>query len=142
MKNMIVFFIMITFLFSLPTFLPNNYSFENYQKVVLVGDEKMGDDCLKCGNDYFCTFIDDGWEKYQSNSSAIIFYFDEFDFSAFSNECDEIYACKNVDEIQVYEGFYKGSQKSVNIDDKKVNFQLAITDNCVILGFPMIVVGF
>lgn len=142
MKNMIAFFIGMILLFSFSFLLPSNFNFENYQKVVLVSDEKLGEDCVQCGNEYFCTFTNDKWKDYQKDSRAMIFYFDEFDFSSFSRDCDEIYACENIDNIKVYEGYNKTFHKSENVNNKKVNFQLAITENGVILGFPMIVVGF
>lgn len=139
---MIVFFVSFVALCSLTILLPDNYDFENYQKVVLVSGEMLGDDYVECGNDYFCTFMNDDWKNFQDKSRAMIFYFEKFDFSSFSQECDEIYSCGKIEDKKVYEGVYKNSQKSVIVNNKKVNFQLALTDDGAILGFPMIVVGF
>lgn len=141
MKNMIAFLLGLAMLFPL-VLLHSDFELAGYQKVVLASSEILSDEYVQCGNDYFCTFYDDEWKKYQNESSAVVFYFDDFNISEFFRNCDEFYECKNIEEIKIYQGYYKGSLNFVNVDGKKVNFQLASNPSGVILGFPMIVVGF
>lgn len=141
MKNMIAFLLGLAMLFPL-TLLHSDFELVGYQKVVLVSGEILSEEYVQCGNDYFSTFYDNGWEKYQNESKATIFYFEDFNANEFFRNCDEFYECRNIEEIKIYQGYYKGSLNFVNIDGKKVNFQLALTSGGVVLGFPMIVVGF
>ena len=143
MKNVIAFFCGVALLFALPFLSNNNFNLENYEKVVLVAETEIdGCQSIQNGNDFYSTFTDKTWQKHSLSSKAVIFYFNDFDFSSFAKSCDEIYRCEDIDGNSVYEGFYKDYLKSCFVNGKKVNFQLAIKGKTAILGFPMIVVGF
>lgn len=142
MKNVIVFLLSVVILIGFAFLKEDSLSFYGASKVVLVTENCVSDEYVKSGEDFYCTFYDDEWEEYEGESSCVIFYFEEFNMNDFFQKCDFVYSCLDIDGEEVYEGFYKGYDKSVTVAGRKVNFQFAVKGDGGILGFPLIVVGF
>ena len=142
MKNLVAFFGLVLCLFPL-LFVEDNFDFlSSYEKVVLVSDKKLNENCIQNGNEFYHSFENDDWKKWKNDSSALIFYFKKFDIENFKKKCEQFYSCTDVENYKVYQGVYAGYNNFVFVDGKKVNFQLVIKENEIVLGFPMIVVGF
>lgn len=142
MKNVIVFFIVSCMLLSLPLFVKADYDFEFERAVIVTSDKIEGREGVKNGNDFYYTFYDKEFEEYEENAKALVFYLEKFDCKKFLRGSDEVFKCQDVEGMQIYEGYNKAFDKSIFVEGKKINFQLVINGDRIVLGIPMIVTGF
>lgn len=146
MKNMIAFLLMIISLFSIKYILPQEQCMKDYEKITIVSDKRyelFEENLVQNGNDYYYTFDNDENVMLSGfDYKALVIYYKEFDIKNFKSQCDVFYQCEDVGGYKIYEGYMKGVEKYVMVNNKKVNFQLAIRESDIVLGLPMIVTGF
>ena len=83
------------------------------------------------------------YEKF-GNIEGLNFYFDKnTPFSFFEDNVDFIYKSDGkVNGYDIYYGYTVKYKDFLNINNKKVNFQLVNTQDEWIMGFPLILTGF
>ena len=143
---MIAFLLMIISLFSIKYILPQEQCVKDYEKITIVSDKRyelFEENLVQNGNDYYYTFdnAENGMLS-EFDYKALVVYYKDFDNKNFKSQCDVFYQCEDVGDYKIYEGYMKGVEKYVMVNNKKVNFQLAIRESDIVIGLPMIVTGF
>ena len=152
MKRLIAFILIIIASFLLLLTKNNNKVFDyDYEKVIIVTkNEKLLDDCEKMvngNNIYFLVRRDQG-DKIKnldfSYVSGIVLYLNkDIKFDYFNRHFNfTLFGGKTIENRQVFYGYDKNYGDYRIIKNKKVNVQLAKTENEWILGYPLIITGF
>ena len=83
-------------------------------------------------------------EKKKYKIEGISFYFDKkYDLNYFKTLFDNNLSKETqLENLKVYYGFYKNFEDYKMIDGKKINVQLAKTEDEWVVGFPLILTGF
>lgn len=152
MKKLIAFFIVAILLVSIKYFKIDDFSlFQTFDQLVIVTDKFYTNLNLESqnGEQYYYTFENNDKDKIMIESidkndiEAYVFYYQpDKKLKDFSVYFDYIYQGGAVENYDVYYGYYAGYNDFCNLKGKKVNFQLVHSDNCWILGFPLIVTGY
>ncbi|MBE7073680.1 MAG: hypothetical protein E7379_01110 [Clostridiales bacterium] len=123
--------------------------FDNIQKVVLVSScEIEGREFFMSGNDYYTTINQDYAGIFQQIDAidgikGVNIYFDKSTkLSYFKDKLDFISGDSEIEGNKVYQGYTHKYKKFNWIDGKKENCQLVQTNDCWILGFPLVLTGF
>lgn len=150
MKKMIGFFLIIALLIGAS--LLNGFNHEiisSYNKLVIVSSnyvEEYKDNAIESGGKYYYFFDAENEFDYEKfgNIEGLNFYFDKnTPFSFFENNVDFIYKSEGeINGYDIYYGYTVKYKDFLNINNKKVNFQLVITQDEWIMGFPLILTGF
>ena len=150
MKKMIGFFLIIALLIGAS--LLNGFSHEiisSYNKLVIVSSnyvEEYKDNAIESGGKYYYFFDAENEFDYEKfgNIEGLNFYFDKnTPFSFFENNVDFIYKSEGeINGYDIYYGYTVKYKDFLNINNKKVNFQLVNTHDEWIMGFPLILTGF
>lgn len=153
MKKMIVFGLILLCLTStLFVKIETNPLFElkGVEKVCMVSAKDYGGDNVEsvaCGNKYFnfCT-LKTAKEKIKEISKdvdGIQFYINNTTFKELCRILKiEIVTFSEVDEMMIYCGYTPYYQNCVFLEDKKVNVQIAVKNEQIVAGFPMILTGY
>lgn len=121
---------------------------ENVEKVCFVSDSKIEDmENVLCGDMVFnyCTLdqANEKIEQLKNDLKGIEFYIKE---TSFQNLCEildvEIISESKLEEFSVYCCYTPYGEKSVEINGKKINLQVAVYEDMIIAGFPMLLTGF
>ena len=150
MKKMIGFFLIIALLIGAS--LLNGFNHEiisSYNKLVIVSSnyvEEYKDNAIESGGKYYYFFDAENEFDYEKfgNIEGLNFYFDKnTPFSFFVYNVDFIYKSEGeINGYDIYYGYTVKYKDFLNINNKKVNFQLVITQDEWIMGFPLILTGF
>ena len=150
MKKLIVFILLLACLGSTVGFKSNInpiFSLGNVEKVCFVSGEKIdGLESVVCGEKFFnyCSLrqAKENLDKIR-NSDSYQIYLNEIDVKkVFDLLKFEQISVIELERVTVYCGYSVYGDKSVLIDGKKVNVQIAVTGEGVIAGFPMILTGY
>lgn len=154
MKRIVVFFMMVIFLIVLPfdkqSFL-SLYKLNNTKQVCFVCENYEG-----VNIDLVENVTENGGIKYLYTSkekalllskelryNSVQFYMENISLSKLENELDlTTLKVQNLNETIVIYGYSSFYSDFIYMDNKKVNVQLAIKDDDIIAGFPLIVTGF
>ena len=124
------------------------FELKNVEKVCLVSEQEYSDmESVVCGNKFFnyCT-LEQAKEKVvelENNIDSMQFYLKGVDFKNLCNLLNvEIVSSIDLGSLKVYCCYSPYAQKSVLIDGKKVNVQIALEGKNIIAGFPMILTGY
>ena len=150
MKKMIGFFLIIALLIGASVLNGvNNEIISSYNKIAIVSSnyvEDYKDSAIESGGKYFYFFDNESLIDYEKfgNIEGLNFYFDKnTPFSFFEDNVDFIYKSDGkVNGYDIYYGYTVKYKDFLNINNKKVNFQLVKTQNEWIMGFPLILTGF
>ena len=153
MKKLIVFVLLLVVLSSTVMYkqeINPVWGLSNIQKVCFVSKDKFeqtGFENVICG-DLFFNFCSSDVAKndlknYQAKSLSIQLYFE----NAKLNNLIKTLKIDNIkeeilDNVKVLTGYSPYFQDSILFDGKKINVQIGITQNLIILGNPLIFTGF
>ena len=121
---------------------------QNVNSVCFIVDKDFeGLDCIKNGDQYILTIYSDFENFYKTNKNNIKgfnLYFDKnFNINDF---CKQIHAStfkgKSIDENQILYGYTNEYNDFRYVDGKKINMQIVINENEIVVGFPLILSGF
>lgn len=152
MKRLIAFVFIIISSFLLLATKNNNKVFEyDYEKAVVVTkNENLLEDCEKTinGENVYFLVKKEQKEKIEnldfSSVIGLVFYFDkEIKYDYFNKRFDyTLFGGKIIEGRQVFYGYDKNYCDYRIIENKKVNVQLAKTEDEWIIGYPLIITGF
>lgn len=152
MKKMIVFFILIVSLLFTDYSPKDTFGiFKEVQSVLIVTSKEAEnvDKLIENGDEFYYLFEGDKAPKILEklelfdDIKGINLYFScDLDLSYFKTKLDYMTDKTDVEGSDVYYGYYTGYKEFEFIDGKKINVQLAKTDDNWVLGFPMILTGF
>ena len=127
----------------------NNEIISSYNKIAIVSSnyvEEYKDNAIESGGKYYYFFDAENEFDYEKfgNIEGLNFYFDKnTPFSFFENNVDFIYKSEGeINGYDIYYGYTVKYKDFLNINNKKVNFQLVNTQDEWIMGFPLILTGF
>lgn len=155
MKKMLSFFILTICLFSTSLFKFENFLLfdvcgDSIEKVCFVKTEEevgISYENIKCGDKVFvscsASVAKENLDKLLNNSAGIEFYLSGFSAQKLISETKfEEISRQNIGDLLVLTGYAPIYQDCVYIQNKKVNMQIAIRDEKIVVGFPMILTGF
>lgn len=151
MKKIFV-FILILVCFVSSAFVKNDinpiFGFDNIDKVCIVSASDLQDDetqSVACGDKYFnyCS-LNVAKTKIQEckDFDAIQFYLTEDLEEFFKRMKFETIKTSNIENIDIYYGYTPYYQNCIFMDGKKINMQVAVVDQNIIAGFPLILTGY
>lgn len=126
------------------------FKLKNVEEVCFVSESEFvyaDVESVACGDKFFnfCSIqtAKENLEKFEKNSDAVQFYFSEITVEEILQKlkADTVESYSS-NEIEITLGYTPYVQDCVLVDGKKVNVQIASTENGVIAGFPMILTGF
>ena len=150
MKKMIGFFLIIALLIGASVLNGvNNEIISSYNKIAIVSSNYVKDykdNAIESGGKYYYFFDNVSLIDYEKfgNIEGLNFYFDKITpFSFFEDNVDFIYKSDGkVNGYDIYYGYTVKYKDFLNINNKKINFQLVNTQDEWIMGFPLILTGF
>ena len=146
MKNLIVFFLIVS-LFAILYFQSPSLPFEEASNACFVVDKEIeGFDQIKNGNEYLTQVYEDFenfYNLYTENIKGFNLYFKSLDINQFAKKINgQIYQSQSVENIEMYYGYTAMFKDFRYLQGRKVNVQIAVKENEVIVGFPLILTGF
>lgn len=120
------------------------------QQVCFVDEKSYADkfevETVQCGDLIFnfCSLEEakKNLEKVE-NFKAMQFYFSTTSFEEIIKTLKaDVVSRENVENLEIINAYTPFFSKSVLLDGKKVNLQIAVKDGLVVAGFPMILTGF
>lgn len=150
MKKMVGFFLIIALLIGATIFNDFNHNIiSSYNKMAIVSSsyvELYKDNVIESGGKFYYFFNDDSVvdiEKFNKIEGLNFYYDKNTPLSFFEKNVDFIYKSnKKINDYEIYYGYTVKYNDFVNVDNKKVNFQLVNTQEEWIIGFPLILTGF
>ena len=125
-----------------------NLNNSHITKVCVVSQQEIDegfDRVVKSGNDFFYLFscdYDVNIGRF-SQISGINLYFTDYSLEEIIKDYHiDYFKGKDVEDYQIYYGFTNLFKRCLNIDNKKVNVQIAANKQQIIVGFPCILTGF
>lgn len=121
---------------------------ENVEKVCFVSSGNIEDmESVKCGDMVFnyCTLkqANEKLSKIESDLKGVEFYIKDISFEKLCEILKvEVVSQSQVGDLNVFCCYSPYGQENVTIDGKKVNVQIAVYDDLVLAGFPMLLTGF
>ena len=150
MKRMIVFLFLCIFMIAFAFFKSNDFSFLNCNKFVVVSKFEINesDKIIQNGNQYYNIFSSNPKDYLKSevknNADGYVFYFDsnntKEDFEKLLGY--DLTSCSEIEDYNCFYGYYNGYKDFRYVNGKKINFQLVLTEEEWILGFPVILTGY
>ncbi len=146
MKNLIVFFLIVS-LFAFLYFQSPSLSFDEACSACFVVEKEVeGFDQIKNGNDFLVQVYED-FENFYNSYNEIIkgfnLYFTSLEIDQFAKKVNgQIYQSQSVENIDIYYGYTSMFKDFRYLQGRKVNIQIAVKENEVIVGFPLILTGF
>ncbi len=112
----------------------------------VVNRQIEGFDCLRNGEQYIIDIYSDIEKFYNSYCNEIVgvnLYFKSLDINQFQKNVNgRIFKTQEVEEMQMYQGYTNLYKDFRYVNGKKINIQIAVKENEVIVGFPLILTGF
>ena len=102
-------------------------------------------DVVYSGDKIFSYFTLDEAKKIYLNQKidAVELFFEDFDLKTIKNKLNlQIVSEEKYEDINIIMGYTTWYKDCIYIDGKKVNVQLAVYDDKLIAGFPMILTGY
>lgn len=122
-------------------------SFLEFDNMVVVSSEKLSDDYVQNGEEYYSVFkqseglsIIENWENVVAK--GVNLYFVDKNFEYFAKRVENIQKIGDIEGQPCWQGYYSGFKDFRYINKKKINFQLVQTNEGWIMGFPYILTGF
>ena len=153
MKKLIVFLLIISTLFSTMAFKNQEnvlFSIEGLEKVCFVCDFEIVEEGVESveSGDLFFNYCVSGlgkviYKKYHQRLQALQFYYVDVEAENLIERLKiDVVERGEVEQIEVCFGYSPYLSKSYLLDGKKVNVQLAVTEEFVIVGNPIILTGY
>ena len=152
MKRMIAFLLLVVGLLVFKGTQKDDFDcFEQVHAVLVVtdGEQENIDKLTKSGDDFYYLFEEERAKYIIKNLDVfdgvkgINLYFSlDKDFEYFKRRLDFLSSKTQVEGREVYYGFFSGYEDFQFIEGKKINAQLAKTEEYWVLGFPLILTGF
>lgn len=151
MKKLVIFLFIIAITISSIRFSQNKaqiFDVEGVSEVCFVSNEKFEGDfeAISCGEKFFnyCTFENAKENAGLINSSdAVQFYTDQESIEKLLSDIKfEQLTKEEVEDIVILYGYTPYYSSSIFLDGKKINVQIALTDEKVVVGFPIILTGY
>ena len=150
MKKMIAFLFLSAFLAGLNNFVIEDISkFDKFSKALIVSEEDVELQCEKVqnGQDFYYIFENEKdivqmTEKFEDVKGINLYFDKNISLTYFSNQINYFSKGQDVEDMEVYYGYYPGYKDFRFVDGKKINVQLVKTADCWIMGFPLILTGF
>ena len=153
MKRMIAFFILVLMLLCVKYLnIDKIKEIFGYDRIVVTTNQSYADlsaDYIKNGDFYYYKLDKEEGKEFLKNKSrykieGISFYFDKkYDLDYFKRIFDNnLTNGSQIENLEVYYGFYKNFDDYKMIDGKKINVQLAKTEEEWVIGMPLILTGF
>ena len=152
MKKMIAFLLLAVLALFLKGKLPLSFDeFDNVERVVIVSKTRIDDcdNCIENGDDFYCVFegenvknILDNIQEQEEIKGVNLYFSKDTKLSYFQEKLDYLSDKSQIDDVEIYYGYYKGYQDFEWLEGKKINVQLARVEDGWIMGFPMILTGF
>ena len=106
-------------------------------------DEKNFLQVIQNGGQFYYLTQDTQIANTVKNYDGVVLYFDDSTLDYITNFYKISYfQGQNVENYKIFYGYTSFFDKSVYVQNKKVNVQIAITENQIIVGFPIILTGF
>ena len=148
MKKMLLFLLVVSCLCC--PFAPDEkgvFSLPEIDHVCFVSEEKIDGayDNIFSGNKVFnyCTLEEAKKVDLSKKIDAVELFFTNFDLKSIEKELDlQVISIEEFEGLSVILGYTTRYKKCVYVDGKKVNVQLAVYDDKMIAGFPMILTGY
>lgn len=122
------------------------FDLNNITKVCLVSSEKYADaESVECGKKYFnyCSVSTAEEIIKKAEVDAVQVYIEGYSFDKFKQDYNlEIVSSLSIGEMQIINAWSSLFKDSVLIGNEKVNVQIAVCENKLIAGFPMILTGY
>lgn len=124
------------------------FSLNAVEEICFVSNERFeGFNQVECGNKIFNYGT---LSQAKNNLSALKQKSDSFQFCLEEIELDSLFKLlkfqeiktSEIDDIMIIYGYTPYGEKSIYLDGKKVNVQIAVRENKLIVGFPMILTGY
>jgi len=149
MKKMIAFFMTAICAMVVKYFTVDDFaSFLDFEKMVVVCQQKLSEEFVQNGEDYYNVFRDKKaqnilaeWESIDAKGVNLYFSLEK-DLEYFSQRVENMQQVSDIDDNCCWQGYYGGFKDFRYINKKKINFQLVQTDEGWIMGFPYIITGF
>ena len=154
MKKLIVFVMILCCLASTAVFkIEKNVLFElqGINRVCFVSDEKFDSESVEVvvsGSQFFnycsLTTAKENLKEFANKSQGVQLYFENKDLEVLKKELkfQEVTQIK-IENLTIYCGYTPFYQNCVYVENKKVNVQIAISDeNKIVAGFPVILTGY
>ena len=149
MKRLLTFLFLFIFLCALPLFSSQNiFNNKHISKAIIISKNDVEfDENLKIvsGNQFYYTLQGD-FEKESKNFNSIdgvVLYFDNYSLENLIKDYKiDFFKGQNVDNYEIFYGFTNIYKDFVYLNSKKVNVQIAVKENQIIVGFPAILTGF
>lgn len=153
MKRMIAFFILVLMLLCVKYLnIDKIKEIFGYDKIIVTTNQSYADlstDYIKSGDFYYYKLDKEKGKEFLKNKSrykieGISFYFDKkYDLDYFKRIFDNnLTNGSQIENLEVYYGFYKNFDDYKMIDGKKINVQIAKTEEEWVIGMPFILTGF
>ena len=82
-------------------------------------------------------------QMFKKDMSAVQFYLKNQDLKALQKKLKYKHISQtNLENLTVYCGYSPYGQDSVYVDGQKVNIQIAVGEDLIIVGFPLILTGY
>ena len=148
MKKMLLFLLVVSCLccpFALDE--KSVFSLPEIDHVCFVSEEKIDGayDNIFSGNKVFsyCTIEEAKKVPLSPKIDAVELFFEKYDIKTIEKELNlQVISIEKFEGLSVILGYTTRYKKCVYVDGKKVNVQLAVYDDKMIAGFPMILTGY
>ena len=123
-------------------------SLNNIEKVCFISSEKFDvDEVVTCGDKYFnsceLNMAKNKFDEFLEKSDSFQLYFEDLTYEELSKNLKfQQVSFEKICGIDVYCGFTPYANKSLFLNGKKINAQIAVMQGKVIAGFPMILSGY
>lgn len=147
MKRVIGFFVAVILLIGVCVFKENDYAlFNGFSRIIVVSEqEQLYQNYLINGNQYYYIFDENADVKQllKQNFISYNFYFSsDFNIEKLMSNLDFYYQGGDVEGYKLYYGYYCDFNEFRYVDGKKVNIQIALTQNEIVVGLPLITTGY
>ena len=133
MKRVIGFFVAVILLIGVCVFKENDYAlFNGFSRIIVVSEqEQLYQNYLINGNQYYYIFDENADVKQL-----------DFNIEKLMSNLDFYYQGGDVEGYKLYYGYYCDFNEFRYVDGKKVNIQIALTQNEIVVGLPLITTGY
>ena len=122
----------------------------NYYQISLISKENYSDlsqYSLQNGNQFYYTLAREDAVKLRLENydlDGIVYFLDEnFDVGKFLNSSEFFYQGQSLDNgYEIYYGYDRDFDDAINLNGKKINFQLVVRENDILIGIPLVLIGY
>lgn len=145
MKRMIGFFVIVFVLITFYQTKQDDFLFlKDCKSIITVSNYKFEEEnfLLQNGNQYYYKY-DNLQDIKNKDFISYNFYFDlNIDIFDILNKCSFFYQGEQIEDYQIYYGYYGGYNDFRYVNGKKINIQVVKTESQIIVGFPLIIIGY